>query len=473
MKKEEIVKAKIIGYGMNGEGVAKHKTQTLFIPFTMQEEIVKAKITKTKGNVSYAQPIEILTQNPNRQTPICPHFMKCGGCNLSHIPYEQQLKIKQSSINTTLSKQLGNGHEVKPVIACPKTTEYRNKIELAVQGEKIGFLSPSSHTIIEITSCSLCGNWLKKFLEIARNALKNNSNIKNIVIRTAKNSTCITLVTNSNEKIKVEKWIEPLKNIFRGLSLFQNINTKKTSEIFGDRFIHLYGEKTQTFEFCGVKFTASPYSFLQINDEIAKQIYEKTLENIPENSNVVNAYSGAGFLTAMLAKKAKNVIGIEINKDATNDANKLMQENNIKNVKNICGDCGKLTSILHTFNTPKNIANTDYLEENNKKTQKNDVFIQKNNKNTEINDYCENKINFDKQGYILVVDPPRAGLDKKFVAEVLNSKPEKIIYISCNPATLARDLKVLSDKYKISLIQPFDMFPHTKHIETLCILKPH
>ncbi|MBQ4535896.1 MAG: 23S rRNA (uracil(1939)-C(5))-methyltransferase RlmD [Clostridia bacterium] len=485
---EKTIKLKIIGYGMNGEGVAKYKDLTVFIPFCMQDETVLAKITKQKDKIAFAELVEIIEPHPNRITPLCPHYKQCGGCNLMHMPYATQLKTKQSALNSTLAKQLGHGHEVKPTTPSPCQTAYRNKIELTVQDDKIGFLSPASHKLVEITTCKLAGDWLERFLQIARPALKHNTDIKNIVIRTAQTSTSITFVTKTANRLSLKNWLMPLEKEFKNLAIFQNINTKKTSEIFGEKFIHLYGAKTQDFEFCGIKYSASPYSFLQINDQIAQKIYEKTLENIHANANVINAYSGAGFLTAMLAKRAKKVVGIEINRDATQDANRLMQENNIKNVQNICGDCAKLTSVLFAFTGSENTSSKGFLEENNKKPQKNNVFSQKINEKTEIIDIPQNKNKIadgektpshavfedvkknNLEDFILVVDPPRAGLDKKFTAAVLNAKPEKIIYISCNPATLARDLKALSECYKISLIEPFDMFPQTKHVETLVVL---
>ena len=378
-----------------------------------------------------------------------------------HMPYETQLKTKQSSLNTTLAKQLGHGHEVKPTTPSPNTTAYRNKIELTVQNDKIGFLSPNSHKIIEIADCPLCNPSLKTFLETARPLLKTNTTVRNIVIRTVENTTAITFVTNTRQKFNLKPWLEPLKAQFRNLSVFQNINTKKTSEVFGPKFVHLYGPKTQTIHFMGIKYNVSPYAFLQINDAVASQIYAEVLNQIPQGSNVINAYSGAGLLTALISKNAKHVIGIEINLDATQNANRLMSDNNITNAENICGDCAKLTSVLYKFS-----ENKSKIIKNN---QKNNVFNKKTSKNCEIIDFSENNLE-DQNKFILIVDPPRKGLDTAFLDACINARPEKVIYISCNPATLSRDLKRLMPYYKISLIQPFDMFPHTKHIETLCVL---
>lgn len=426
MKIGEKLRLKITGYGINGEGVAKIKNTVVFVPFAMVGEVVLAEVEKIKKNIATAKIVEILTPNPTRKTPPCPYFTTCGGCDLMHIPHDQQLELKKQSLSTTLSKMLGNGHEVKNCKKSDFFEFYRNKIELAVCGEEVGFFCPASHKIVCIDDCKLSAFSLKKFLQIARKNLTNNQNIRGIVIRKLGQNYCFVLVTNTAEKLKASKWIDDLKTEFVDFCLFQNINTKNTSEVFGDKFVCLYGSQTQKFVQNGISFDVSPYSFLQINQCVADKIYAEVLQNIDQNSVCINAYSGAGLLTAMLAKKCQKVFGVEINADASRDADKLMKKNGIKNVQNICGDCAKKLPYVVKMAGQQNL-------------------------------------NF-------VVDPNRKGLDKKVVEAILLAKPAKIIYVSCNPATLARDLKALKTDYKISLIQPYDMFPNTRHIETLCVL---
>lgn len=430
MKENDIVTLKIIGYGINGEGIAKQGEYVFFVPFAVKDEIIKAKVKQIKKNLVFAELLDVFEKSPERQEPICPYFSICGGCNLMHIYYENQLKIKTEALHKTLMKQIGVGYEIKPCIASNKITSYRNKVEFPVYNDKIGFYEEKSHKIVEINDCKLCDSWCKDFLEIARKCLNNNNQIKFIVVRELTNQgekhLCVTLVTQTKQKINVDKWITLLKEKFKDFSIFQNINEKKSSEVFGEKFICLYGKEKQKIIINNLKFEVSPYSFLQINEYIQNKIYQKTIEFLDENSVVINGYSGAGLLSALLSKKAEKIIGIEINPDATNDANQLAICNKITNMQNICGDCAKVLGKL--------------VEKNQNKT-----------------------VNF-------VVDPNRKGLDKKVIDTILNCKPSKIIYISCNPATLARDLKFLVNDYKISFIQPYDMFPQTKHLETLVLL---
>ena len=216
-----------------------------------------------------------------------------------------------------------------------------------------------------------------------------------------------------------------LQENFEKYSLWLNINNKNTSEILSDNFKFIGGEKEVKMSSFGIKYSVHPYSFKQVNNEIEKKLYDEILKNIKEDSVIINAYSGAGLLSAILSKNAKKVYGIEINKNATNDANMLKSFNSIANLDNICGDAAKkLPNILKT------------------------------NKDA-----------------VVVLDPPKAGVDKKLIQVLLDSNVQKIIYVACGLTTLCRDLRLLKEGYDIKFVQPFDMFPNTNNVETLVCLE--
>ena len=268
--------------------------------------------------------------------------------------------------------------------------------------------------------------------------------MRHIVARFLNNHLLLTVVINSDKLIEKEMLIELLKKHFEKFSLYENINKKDNNVILGEKFNLIYGEPTIKLETFGIKHEISPQSFLQVNQNVQNKLYSSVLDNIENNSITIDAYSGAGLMTAIVSQKAKFVYGIEIVKEAVENANYLVQANSIKNIKNICGDCGEeieklITKTLHS--SQKLLVNTD-----------------KNNTMQKIN---------------VILDPPRKGCDEKVLTSILKMLPNKIIYVSCNSATLARDVKMLlaNNLYKIKSIQPFDMFPQTSQIECLCLLE--
>ena len=246
-----------------------------------------------------------------------------------------------------------------------------------------------------------------------------------MVARYNNGSILVTLVATKEDLPNIEDYYNDLLVEYEKVGLSININKKDTNVIMGDKTIHLYGEKELIIKDNGIVYGISNNSFMQVNDNVRSKIYNFVLDNISASDTIVDLYSGAGVLTSMLSTKANKVFGIEIVESAVNSANKLMEDNGIKNVTNICGD-----------------ANVE-LKNLSKKLEGN---------------------------YTIVVDPPRKGLGDNVVEMLSNLNPLKIIYVSCNPATLARDIKGLSEKYNILSITPFDMFPQTKHLETVVVL---
>lgn len=425
---------KIHDIGFNGEGVARQDDgKIIFVPYALKDEEVEIEIEKEKSKFVMGKLTKILLPSKNRVNSPCPYFQICGGCDLQHLDYTNQLELKTKIVKNNLSNIAKIDADVLPCVPCQKKYYYRNKMTFPI-GTELGMFKQNSHNIISIDKCLLDTNFSKKAIGIFNKFIKENKVafydektriglLKYLVVRNLDNNFLFTLVINENKLTNSEQLIKLLCENFENFGIYLNINKQNTSEILSPNFIHLYGLKSLTKTENGITYQIGPYSFLQVNEEIQSLIYSKVQNLISKDEIVINAYSGAGLLSAQISKKAKKIIAIEINKQAHENANDLIKQNNIFNVENLCGDC---KTIL-----PK---------------------IAKNLKN-----------------FVIILDPPRVGVDKAVIEAIKKARPNKIIYISCNPATLARDIKEFTN-YKISYIQPYDMFPETKHIETVVCL---
>lgn len=456
MQKNEEYILTINNLGANGEGVGIIDNFPVFIPLALCGEKVKIKIVKVLKNFAYGKLLQVLLPSSNRVEPRCPVFNRCGGCQLQHLRYDEQLKFKTNLVQNNLLKFGNIVAKVESTEPSPKQYEYRNKIQIPItqieskigddtskNESKIvtGFYSENSHCIVPTLSCVLHGKWAEELLCIVPKYIKQvgescynestkKGNIRHIVARVVDDKIMIVLVTKTNTLKSSNLLIDILKQKFDKFSLYQNINPKDTNVILGEKFILLYGEKTLKTVNFGISYEISPHSFMQVNTDIQNKIYQKVLDSVDENSILIDAYSGAGLLTSILSKKAKKVYGIEIVPQATENANKLIKENKIKNVININGDCS-----------------------------------------VELPKLVDKLSNEDKANLCIILDPPRKGCDEKVLKNITSVLPNKIIYISCNSATLSRDLKFLTgENYHIDLIKPYDMFPQTKNVETLAIL---
>lgn len=432
MKLDEIVELNIIDNGINGEGIAKMDGFTFFVPYSICGEKVTAKICKINKNLIDAKLIKVVEPCTDRILPICPYFEKCGGCDMQEIKYSLQLKIKQANLQTTLKKSIKNFElNVLPVIPSKQEFRYRNKIELPINNLKIGYFKPNSRDFFEIEDCQIfCEKLDKDILSPIRKFLlenvKNGENFKHLILRVIENQICVIFVLNKEINIfGYNELYNSLLNYYKGVSIYININKNNNTSILSNNCKLLIGNKAINCNIDGVKTEISPLSFLQINDDVRNKIYSFVKSNINNNSVVIDAYSGAGILSAILSKNSKYVYGIEIVKSATENANYLIENNGIKNVKNFNGNCKDIF--------PKILKN------------------------------------YQAQNLEIVIDPPRKGIDEATLKSINESGANKIIYISCNPATLARDINLLN-KYNIESIQPFDMFPQTKHVESVTIL---
>lgn len=440
LRKNCVVSGIITDLNSDAQGVLKTKTgEVVFVPYALTGEEISAQIINTKSKFAIGKLTEIKNASSSRTEPICPYFYKCGGCDLMHTNQATQLKYKTNKVKNCFSKIAGIDIDVKPCINL-NSLRYRNKIALPVsENGEIGLYRKNSHNVLPIEDCKITQEWNKTLIDATKeyihktgvscyNETTKTGLIKHIVARKINNSILITLVINGKNLPHLETLVDILKQRFDSFGLNLNLNRLNNNVILAPEWANVYGLKELTATEFGVTYPVSNASFYQVNDEIKKAIYTEVLNNINPSSVVIDAYSGAGLLSGIISKHCKKCYGVEIVPEATENANKLKSFNHLKNLENINGDCAKIIpELIKTLNTEE---------------------------------------------IIVTLDPPRKGCDKKVLDAIILAKPNKIIYISCDPATLARDCKIVlsSNNYSISLVQPFDMFPNTKHVETLVIL---
>lgn len=444
MKKNDKVNLTINNYGCNAEGVAKCGGEAIFVPYSLTAENLDCTIIKANSKYAIAKIDAINSPSPLRIPAPCPYYSKCGGCQLQHTTYQNALNIKTQIVQNAITNVAKINYTIPQTIGCEAQYHYRNKIALPInpKTKKLGMYRPNSHNIVDIDDCLLNQDLISKllpiinkYLSLTKNSIYNDLTkhglLKSIVARQYNGKILITVVINGTSLPDSNLLISLCRDAFDDFGLDVNINTLKNNVILTNNFKHIYGLKNIEIIENGIKYYINNQSFLQVNNQIKLQMYKQIFNNI-KNDTVIDAYSGAGLLSAMMAKHANQVFGIEIVGEATNLANKIKEANNISNLTNINGDC--TTELPKLLNTLTNIQ---------------------------------------KENLTIVLDPPRKGCDKNVINAIANIYPAKIIYMSCDPSTLARDLNLLLSQknYKIKQIQPYDMFPQTKHIETLAVLE--
>ena len=458
MEKNEVHTGKVISLGTEGEGIINSEGTTVFVPFCLVGEEVSFKVLKVKGNIAYGKIEKILTPSKERTEAPCPVFKKCGGCSLQHMNYSAQADFKRQTVSRSLQKIGGIYAEVADTVTCYIEYRYRNKLVLPIgvlQGETaLGFYAPHSHRIVPIEDCLIEAEWVKDIISAVKTFSKSSGYqgydeetkkgvLRKVVVREIKGKYVIALVAVKN--INLSTFVDLLKERFESFTLLLNINASSGNAVFGKEWHTVYGEGYFEAEDLGILYRAGANTFLQVNDDVRTKLYSRVIGEADGSSVALDLYSGGGMLTAMLAKKCEKAYGIEIVEEASRCADELKTRNNLEEkMENICGDVGE--NIESVF----------------KKTQ--------------------------GKKRIIVCDPPRKGMERSVVKAILKAEADKVILISCNPATLARDLGILtgtleerdgelvkSDSpngvYKIISITPFDMFPQTPHTECLVILK--
>ena len=447
IKKNEYIEAEVVDLSHTGHGVAKVDNFPVFVEGALPGEKVRIRVTQVKKTYGNGQLAEIIKPSPYRVPIPKEEAHKYGGCQIHHMSYEGQLLYKQNRVEQNL-KRIGKLENVKvhPVIGMENPVHYRNKAQVPV-GEKdgkliAGFFKPRSHeivdtdeSIIQIEAINEAVRVVKKIcndLKIpAYDEIKHTGVLRHIMARYGKatDELMIVLITRTanlpRKKEMVERIVSELPNV---KSIAHNTNPKKTNVILGEKTRILWG-KDCIYDYIGdVKFMISPLSFYQVNPVQTKVLYEKALEyaQLTGNETVIDAYCGIGTISLFLARKAKKVYGVEVVPEAIEDARKNAELNGIKNAEFTVGRAEEV-----------------------------------------IPQWAEQGIRAD----VIVVDPPRKGCDETLLKTMIEMKPERMVYVSCNPATLARDLQILEEGgYKTLEVQPIDMFPQTMHVACCALL---
>lgn len=446
-KNEEYI-VDIIDNGFEGEGIAKINNFTIFIKGAIKGEKIRILILKVNSSYAFAKIIEIIEASEYRCEEDCNSYKRCGGCDLRHIKYEKTLEIKKNMVQSLINKTLSNKIKVNDAIGMEKPFNYRNKAQYPIglnkEGEPIfGVFANRTHDIININHCKIqtkiseeIAQYIIEFIkenDIKVYDEKNNKGVfRHIIVKvgmTTDEVMCV-LVTNE-EKIRKEKeLIQGLKERFPEIkTIVKNINNKNTNVILGNKNIILYGDGYIEDKLGEYTFKISSMSFYQINPIQTEKLYNLAIEKaeLTGNETILDLYCGIGTIGIFASKHVKQVYGIEIIPQAIQDAKENAKLNNIKNAEFIVGDVEFALSEL--------IETRKIMPE------------------------------------VVFVDPPRKGLDNTTIQNLLKVEPKKIIYISCNPATLVRDLKIFEKKYEIKDIMPVDMFPWTKHVECVAVLQ--
>ena len=460
-EKNQILEVEIIDMSENGEGIGKVDGYTLFVKDSIIGDIVKAGLTKVKKNYAFARTVEIIKPSEYRVSPVCEYHKQCGGCQIMAMSYKAQLNFKESKVKNDLVRIGGFDYDYissicESIIGMDDPYRYRNKAQYPIgvnkEGDIVaGFYAGRTHSIIANTDCYLGAEENQRILETVIQFMKiygvkpydevtGNGIIRHVLIRkgfiTGEIMVCV--VINADKLKKADKLVEMLCAIENIKSISININKKNTNVILGDRCETIYGSDTITDYIGDVKFNISPLSFFQVNPIQTKKLYEKALEyaDLSGDETVWDLYCGIGTISLFLANKAKYVYGIEIVPQAIKDAKENAQMNNIGNASFYTGAAEDLAPMLLSG---------------------------------ELKALSEEEVN--SMPDVIVVDPPRKGCDEKLLSTILSVLPEKVVYVSCDPATLSRDLKILcaDGNYVLEKVCPVDQFPHTMHVET-CVL---
>ena len=449
VKKNETVQLTIEDLTHEGNGVGKVDGYPIFIPLGLPGEKADVKVIKVNKRFAYGKLLHVHESSQERVTPPCNVYYKCGGCQLQHMSYDMQLEMKQNQVKNVLQKVAHLPEvPVHPVIGMEDPWRYRNKIQIPVgekDGELItGFYQQRSHRIIEdMETCVIQDELGDNIVEAVRkigtdlgirayDEQAHRGELRHIIVRTAytTNEAMLVVVTRTENLTKQRQLVERITQQFPEIqSIIHNVNSQKTNVILGKKSHTIFGEDYIYDTIGDLQFGISAHSFYQVNPVQTKKLYDTALEyaNVSSNDIVIDAYCGIGTISLFLAQKAKKVYGVEIVPQAIDDAKENAKRNKMDNVEFVVGEAEKIMPW------------------------------------------------WTKQGLrpdVIVVDPPRKGCDESLLEAMIAMNPQRIVYVSCNPSTLARDLRILEDGgYRTQEVQPVDMFSQTSHVECVSLLQ--
>ena len=436
VKKNEEYVVKIADYGTDGEGIAKINDFTVFVAGALKNEKCKIHITKVLSSYAYAKIVEILEKSEHRVQSDCKTYPKCGGCSLRHIDYKETLQIKRQKVQNLVNKMLNDKIIVDETVGMDKPVFYRNKAIYPISSNKMpGIFAARSHDVIEFEECkiqTINSQKIAKFiLENWDNSIYDEKTgkglLRNIMIREgfATNEIMVVLVQNGDKKYDASNLVKEFPNI---KTVAVNVNTKNTNVVLANKNIICYGEGFIYDKLGGYTFKISPNSFYQVNPKQTEKLYNLAVEkaNLKADDILCDLYCGIGTIGIFASKYVKKVYGIEIVESAVKDANENAKLNNVNNIEFILGDTEKAFDSL----------------------LKNDI-----------------------KPTVVIVDPPRKGLDDTTIENLCKLKLDRVVYVSCNPATLVRDLAKMEEIYIVKNITPVDNFCYSSHVESVTVLE--
>ena len=428
--KNEIIRLECIDITVDGQGVCKDNGLVVFVKEMIPGEIADVKIISDKKNMAYGIIDKLIVSSKHRIKPDCPISYKCGGCDFRYIDYPYQLELKKKILESTF-KNAKVDIKVNDIIPCDNPIGYRNKVQVPVRDHKFGFYRKFSNDIVEFDKCYVQTNLENEILNDIKNLLfeyKIDSYFRHILIKHGQgtNEVMIGFIVKDLKVPNLNEVVNVLTSKYDQIkSVILNLNTRNDNVILGDKEVVLFGNDYIVDEFEGLKFKIAFKSFYQVNYHQMIKLYNKAkdLANVDKDSRLLDLFSGIGTISLFMSKYCKEVTGVEIVKEAVDNAKDNAKLNNITNA-------------------------TFYLDD----------------ARAELSKYLRDKD-------VLIVDPPRKGLSNDLIDSIKKTNINKIVYISCNPATLARDLKLFEDQYKFTDAYPVDMFPYSTHVECLVLIQ--
>lgn len=437
--KNQVYTAEILGYSTEGLGIARIGGQVVFVHDAIAGEVCDILIMKVLKNAAFGKAVAWKTVSPHRREPDCPYYRQCGGCAFRHMDYAEELRAKGQRVQDALARLGGSSVTVEEVLGAAEPLHYRNKSQYPVSADgKVGFYRARTHQVTDLSACLI----QKPQADAAAGALRRymaaqhvpgydektgQGLVRHLYVRTnAKGQSLICVVVNGERLPGEEALVEAMRQAVRSaVGVVLNVNTRRSNVILGDRYRTLWGEDTLTDTLCGHSFRLSIPAFYQVNRDQAEVLYCKAVEyaGLTGTELVLDLYCGAGTITLTMADRAKKVIGAEIVAPAVENARENAAANGIENVEFFCGDAGDIAARL-----------------------------------------AEERL----RPEVICVDPPRKGLAPEVIDAMVQMGPERIVYVSCDPATLGRDVKLLAQRgYAARRAAAVDLFPGTAHVETV------
>ena len=441
LEKNNIYTACIEGYSSEGLGIARIDGQVVFVHGAVRGELCRVLVMKVLKNAAFGKVTELLEPSPERREPDCPYYGRCGGCDFRHLSYREELWAKRQRVQDALTRLGGSDVEVEEILGAADPLYYRNKSQYPVSAGKVGFYRARTHDVVDIERCLIqkpqadaaataLRDYMRDFAVPSYDEKTGRGLLRHLYVRTNRRGESLVCVLANGERLPHEE--ELVGRLRRAVpdcvGVVLGVNTRRGNTILGERYRTLWGADTLEDELCGLTFRLSVPSFYQVNRDQAEVLYRKAVEyaGLTGGELVVDLYCGAGTITQVMAGGAGRVIGAEIVPEAIEDARENARRNGIENVEFFCGDAAQLAA-----------------------------------------DFAGRGLRPD----VICVDPPRKGLAPEVIAAAAQMAPQRVVYVSCDPGTLGRDVKRFAEYgYRVQRAAACDLFPGTRHVETVVLL---